>query len=126
VREIRIARPPVVQDQALARWLDKLTDTINGLPSFSSATLITSSFTPLAGNMMIYADASASTVTVNLPSWATMDNTMYWIKKVDASANGVVVDPVGAVTIDGAATLSTVTQYVSYTVHLMGGNFYSI
>jgi hypothetical protein len=115
-----------VQDQALARWLDKLTDTINGLPSFSSATLITSSFTPLAGNMMIYADASASTVTVNLPSWATMDNTMYWIKQVDASANGVVVDPVGAVTIDGAATLSTVTQYVSYTVHLMGGNFYSI
>jgi hypothetical protein len=126
VREIRIGRPPVVEDRALQDWLGRVASVLNGMPSFSSATLVTSSFTPLSGNMMIYADASASTLTVNLPSWATMDNTMYWVKKVDSSANAVVVDPVGSVTVDGSATLSTVTQYVGYTLHLMGGNYYTV
>lgn len=56
-------------------------------------------------------DASAAAMTVNLPEAAAYKGSMFWVKKVDPSANAVLVDGFGSETIDGSITASIGTQY---------------
>lgn len=56
------------------------------------------------GLAVILADAAAGPITVDLPSAVGRRGRAFFVKKLDASANAVTVDPSGTQTIDGAAT----------------------
>jgi hypothetical protein len=60
---------------------------------------------------VITVDATGGAVTVALPPIARARNRHLYVKKIDASANAVTVNPFGSETVDGAATVSTTTQY---------------
>lgn len=100
--------------------MQQIADALNRLPSDASDLGITSSYTPRAFNQYIYADASASTISVYLPSNTTDTGAFFWIKKTDATSNDVVL--VG--TVDGVANFSIGTQNFAYTIRLFDGNWY--
>lgn len=116
-RQLRVGTPP---QQYETRYMQNIADALNTLPSNASDVAITSSYTPLAFNQYLYADASASTLSVYLPSNTTDTGAFYWIKKTDASANPVVL--VG--TVDGAANFSINTQNWAFTIRLFDGSWY--
>jgi len=83
-------------------------------PEFSIWEETGASYTPgTNGENFVLADATAASQTMNLP--ATGRNT-YIVKKKDATANTVTLDPAGGATIDGAATLVISTQYAAFMV----------
>lgn len=65
---------------------------------------------------VILVDTTAGAVTMTLPALATCLGRVFDIKKIDAVANNMVIDGNGAETIDGAANITTATQWASYTV----------
>lgn len=71
-------------------------------------------------------DASASAMTVNLPEAAAYKGSMFWVKKVDPSANVVLVDGYGSETIDGSITFGLVNQYECITVVSTGTEWFII
>lgn len=77
---------------------------------------ITATGSPTANDYLLIVDATAGAVTVNLPAAASSTGRVLQCKKKDASANAMTLDGNGAETIDGAATLSTTTQYAAFTV----------
>lgn len=65
---------------------------------------------------VILVDTTAGAVTVTLPTVASSDELVLCIKKTSANANNMVIDGNGAETIDGAANITTATQWASYTL----------
>ena len=122
MRQGRVDRPPHVDEGNIRRWLDRVYDAINALPSDSSDVFITSDYTPLAGRLFIFADASSSTITVHLPSSATDEGSMFWIKKTDSSANAVVLGGL----VDGSSNPSIVTEGYVMNIRRFGGSYYRI
>ena len=61
-------------------------------------------------------DATAGDVTVTLPAANLYPGETYQFTRTDATANSVEVVPDGRETINGAAILSIVTQYETYTL----------
>ena len=59
---------------------------------------------------IILVTAPSAVTTISLPSCFLVSGKQYTIKKNDASANAIVIDPLGAQTIDGAAT-KTLSSY---------------
>lgn len=84
---------------------------------------LTASATLLEGYSVVKADATAGAITLTLPParQAYRDVT---IKKVDASANAVVIDGDGSETIDGAATVSLTIQNESRRLGSDGSNWF--
>jgi len=64
----------------------------------------------------VLVDASGGNVTITLPAAASYNNTVYAVKKIDASANTVTIDGNGAETIDGAATAVIAAQNAVLTI----------
>lgn len=60
---------------------------------------------------IVLVDATNNAADIRLPQATGREGFMYWIKKIDSSANAVVVTPVGAETIDGAATQTLSSQH---------------
>lgn len=92
--------------------LKVLYDDVDGLEAKFTVTSKTSTFT--AGDIMIVlVDASAGDVVVNLPTVASgiANLARYIFKKIDSTVNLVTVNPSGAETIDGEATMIINTQY---------------
>lgn len=56
-------------------------------------------------------DATGGARTISLPVAASVKRIVYTIKKMDASANVVTIDPAGAETIDGILTQALTAQY---------------
>lgn len=77
-------------------------------------------YTALDTDETILVDASSGSVTVALPSAVYRAGKVYNVKKIDASANSVTIDPYGAETVDGAATKSTTTQWANMRVQSNG------
>lgn len=122
MRQLRIGRPPYVNDAGLQHWLEDLERAINNLPSDVSDIGITSSYTPLVSSQFIFADASTSTISVYLPSNTTDEGSFFHIKKVDSGSNAVVI----AGTVDGAANPSLLTQWYSMAVRRANGAYYTV
>ena len=81
------------------------------IPTASKTTTYTA-----AGDVLIDCDATSGAVTVNLPAAAGVPGRVYMIRKTDATANAVIIDPSGSETINGATTLSLAGQYDSVTI----------
>jgi hypothetical protein len=83
----------------------------------ASTTLNNSSSTVLA-------DATAGAQTIILPLASTLYK--YTIKKIDSSANNVVITPAAGNTIEGAPTFSLTAQYQKTTLISNGTTWYSV
>lgn len=75
---------------------------------------ITTNYTVVRGDAgyLILVNTTGGAVTVSLPALSTVgDGFVVSIKRITAGANALTIDPNGAETIEGAATLSLPTQY---------------
>lgn len=86
----------------------------------TSNTFSAGATTATTSNYIIQGNATSGTVTVNLPAANTVPGQTYIIKKIDGSANTVVITPNGADTVDGAASLTVSVQYKGYTIQASG------
>jgi len=86
----------------------------------------TANYTMVDEDALIAADATAGNVTVTLLSAAGREGRLVEVKKTDASANLVIVDPAGSETIDGAATVSLSAQYSLCGLRSNGVNWHRI
>lgn len=68
-------------------------------------------YTAASTDDYILVSATSADVVISLPSAATVDGKKYLIKKTDASANTVTVDPNGSETIEGDSTYVLSSQY---------------
>jgi hypothetical protein len=80
-------------------------------------TVVSQSTTPYnatqtTGGIVILCDCTAASITINLPP-AVANTALFRVKKIDATANTVTIDPSGAQTIDGGATAVITTRYES-------------
>ena len=118
-RQLRITQPPLTGIAGLDDWLRQLERVVNTLPSDSTTTTITASYVvPFHTGGIFWNASSAGTIT--LPSSATYYGARYDIKNL--SGNTVVIDP-ASVQIEGAASVSLVTQDWSYTVMFDGSQY---
>lgn len=72
--------------------------------------------TTLDNHYIVYADATAGNITVNLPDASLVPGRRYIVKKIDATANTVTIDALGGQTIDNFLTLVLTVQDESYTI----------
>jgi hypothetical protein len=66
---------------------------------------------------------NANNRTINLPTASGRQGKAYVIKKTDSGSGEVIIDPNGAETIDGAATLSLYKQYDAVIIYSDGTNW---
>lgn len=85
-----------------------------------------STFTTTAAMHTILLNATGGAFTANLITASNLTGRRYILKKIDASANAITVDPNGAQTIDGAATFSLTTQYQTVRIQSDGSNWHII
>ncbi|MHC4371440.1 MAG: hypothetical protein ACYSW8_27820 [Planctomycetota bacterium] len=71
---------------------------------------------------IIFADASAASLTVTLPEG--MEGMTVAVKKIDATGNTVTIDAHGSETIDGQLTLVISAQYVTATLRFHDGEWW--
>jgi hypothetical protein len=78
---------------------------------------------PITGVYVYLVDASGGSITMNFPT-AIGNTALYTVKKVDNSANTVVLDPNGAQTLDGQATQTIRFQNTSVDIYSDNVNLY--
>ena len=61
-------------------------------------------------------DSTAGAIVVNLPAAASSTGTVFMIRKTNASANAVTIEPNGAETIDGAANVAVANQTCKWVI----------
>jgi hypothetical protein len=87
----------------------------------------TSSASVTAGTSpIIICDASSAAITVNLPAASISNGYVYYVKKVDATANTVTIDGSGSETIDGGTTAVISSQYECLTIVCDGTSWYIV
>jgi hypothetical protein len=75
--------------------------------------------------VLVLVDATSGPVTIDLYTAVGNSGRLVTVKKSDASTNVVTVDPNGAETIDGAATVGLPGQYATLTIQADGSNWRS-
>jgi hypothetical protein len=78
---------------------------------------------PTSGYNVYHVDATAGTVTINFPT-AVGNTAWYVVKKIDSSANTVVLDPNGAQTLDGQTTQTIRFQNTSVDIYSDNSNLF--
>ncbi len=73
---------------------------------------------------MILGDASGGTISFNLPAVSGTQGKRYYFKKVDSSANAVIIEPDASETIDGAARYQLTGQYEGIWVESDGSTWW--
>ena len=86
-----------------------------------NATAKTANYT-LADDYHITADATSGSISAYLPQANTCPGRIYYVTKIDASANAVTVDPTTYGTISGAANYPLTTQWDWVAVQSTGSN----
>lgn len=74
-------------------------------------TAIPATYNATTSNDVIVADATAATLTINLPPLAGSQGKILYIKKIDSTGNTVIVDANGSELIDGSLTSTLSSQY---------------
>ena len=87
---------------------------------------VTASDTIISSDVIVTVDATAGAVSIALPASALSRGRVLYIKKIDATANAVTIDPNAAETIDGAATKATAVQYYSFTIVCDGSGWWIV
>lgn len=92
-------------------WLDTSEPAPAALPGNYTYAVdtVTGTVTLISTQEVILADATTAAFTITLP--ASSEGLMYWIKKIDSSANAVTIDGDGSETIDGDTTKILSSQY---------------
>lgn len=104
------ARPEFLRKQfELARAVNPMADGY-----LFNVVAITSNYTINVSDSVIIANATAGAITVTLLEAAQCKNKRLTIKKIDPSANNVIIDGAGSETIDDAAAKTIGAQYLSY------------
>lgn len=94
-------------------------------PSFAASTKSTS-YTISANDTVIFADATSNSVTITLPTAASLPGYRFYIKRVDSSVNACSIARSGSDTIDGQTSITVDVQYTSLTVVSNGSAWYII
>jgi hypothetical protein len=99
-------------------------DHVHALPTASTFGIRTetASYVLAAADCTVLADATAGAVTITLPS-AVASGRVFNIKKMDATANAVILAAAGGDTIDGSSTASIYVQYLTLTVQSFGSGW---
>lgn len=90
-------------------WYD--TSGSAGVGGVVAITTKTGTYTAANTDTVILCDASGGAFTVTLPAAADNTGKVFYLKKIDSSANAVTIDGNGAETIDDATTLVLSGQY---------------
>lgn len=88
-----------------------------GGPVLAVQTVSTTPFTVTDAHDILLVDATAGAITLNLHAVATARKKLYNFKKIDASANGMILEPNAAETVDGAANITEIVQFTSYSLY---------
>jgi hypothetical protein len=83
-------------------------------------------YTITDGDDVILCDATSAAFTLTLPKAGLHGGRVFYLKKVDASANAITIDGDGSETIDGAATQSLSVQWESKTLTSDGTGWFII
>ncbi len=83
---------------------DEVDVSLTAKPWLNTTAVSSTPYTVLATDFVLLVDASGGAITVNLPA-ANVTKRWLEVKKVDSSANKVIIDAAGADLIDGDATL---------------------
>jgi len=75
---------------------------------------------------VILVNASAKAVTITMPEAADSEGKFYYIKKIDATANAVILNGYEAETVDGNLTVSITIQYECLQIVCDGTNWWII
>lgn len=76
----------------------------------------TSDYTVLLSDTILLADCTTGNVTFTLPTTASASGRIFYFKKIDSSANLMIIQANGSEIIDSLNTQSTNTQFESFTV----------
>jgi len=104
----------------LYQWFRKVQQYVT---SRTKTTTVTTTYSVVADTYYVRADATSAGFTITLPTADGCAGRQITIKKIDSTANIVTVACTGAQTIDGAATKTISTQYISYTFICTGSNW---
>lgn len=105
----RAEKADILTHNELDQNLTDLQDAVNASrPEFVSVTSAT--HTPSTLRFMVV-NATATNIAINLPDPSTNANKEYIVKRADATANTVTINPFGAETIDGNSSVSVNTQW---------------
>lgn len=85
-----------------------------------------SDYTVLTGDNVLLADCTGGSVTFTLPPAAAGIGHLFYFKKVDASANAMIIDGNASEVIDDQLTQQTVVQYESFTLVCDGAKYWII
>ncbi len=86
-------------------------------------TAVAAAYTASYSDSYIECDATSAAFTVTLPAAGGHDGHTFDIKKVDSTANAVTIDGNGSETIDGATTQALSSQWDSFTVLAVAGDW---
>lgn len=75
---------------------------------------------------LILVDASGGPVSIFLPEASTADGKRFYVKKIDATANAMIVDGFLSEEIDGLTTQQSTVQYESFTIICDGTAWYIV
>ena len=117
----KIGDNKVLRDDILS-----LRNAINNMQVVYDKTLTTTPYTALDSDYLILADATAASITINLPTAIGRKGKIFQVKKVNANANTVTIDAFGSQTIDGALTQVISTSYASISIYSDNANWWII
>jgi hypothetical protein len=75
-----------------------------------------SNYTVLTSNCFLRANCASNPITFTLPPAATVTGRIFYFKKVDSTANAMVIQGNGSELIDGFNTQSTTVQYETFSI----------
>jgi hypothetical protein len=97
--------------------LRNVTDNAAGISYNANSKTVLGTYTAGKDDHTILANASAAAFTITLPAPNSRANPYLVVKKIDATANTVTLDPAGSATIDGASTVALGSQYQMIILH---------
>lgn len=86
----------------------------------------TGNYSLMLTDNVIIVDATSGAVTISLPLSASATGHIFYVKKKDPTANAVIIQANGSELIDGSNTLTTTTQYESFTLVTDGTQWWVI